>query len=152
MVMLTQTLTKRAGLLLCPASALTLLQLSHKSYHHFLGNGLSDSELDVLLLSYQDGVTETIDKIEYSLDNPMVDSHHDLLVSTMSIPSLPPSPTQRPSKPQSPQVPNTRQKIIWSEDGIQNYHKIVTHHLSHIRECWLDHSSPSSMSTTNNDT
>ena len=111
-----------------------------------MGNGLSDSELDVLLLSDQDGVSEIVDKIECTLDNPMVDSHHDLVVSTMSIPSVTPSPIQRSSNVQAPQVPNTRQKIIWSVDGIQEYHQILAHHLPQIRERWLDPSSPSSMS------
>ena len=55
------------------------------TYHHFMGHGQSDSELDVILFSDLPGFSEGILAIQCNLLHPLVDSHHDLLVSTSSL-------------------------------------------------------------------
>ena len=48
--------------------------------------------------------------------------------------------------PKAPKIPNTRQKVIWSEDGINDYENLISPVLSSLRGSWLDPSSSSSTS------
>ena len=65
---------------------LTRASVNHMTYHHFIGEGKFDSDLDVLLFSSLPGVHEGLDHIHCKLDEPNVDSCHDILVSTASMP------------------------------------------------------------------
>ena len=51
------------------------VQFDHLTYHHFVGNGLSDSKLDRILYSHGN---ETLKTVICKLDNPLVESHHDI--------------------------------------------------------------------------
>ena len=96
---------------------MTRLFINHPTYHHFLGEGKFDSDLDVILYSSEDQVNEELDYIHCKLENAAVDSHHDLIISTASIPG---QHQQAPDTSQNivaPRVPNSRQKIIWLEEG-----------------------------------
>ena len=73
---------------LCSEFHFKIVKFQHPTYHHFLGNGASDSDLDVLLHSDQEGVHEELVKLECKLENDMVDSHHDFLVSSIFIPNI----------------------------------------------------------------
>ena len=129
---------------LCSEFHLKRVKFQHPTYHHFLGNGASDSDLDVLLHSDQEGVHEELVKLECKLENDMVDSHHDLLVSSIAIP-----PDRKPPESNNicaPKVPNNRQKIVWSKDGAIDYNNILSYHLPKIRDRWLLSSSPTCIS------
>ena len=67
---------------LCQQYELQQAQIHHPTYHHFLGNGSSDSYLDKLLYSNSLAVKETLVKIICKLTNPLVESHHDIIVSS----------------------------------------------------------------------
>ena len=43
--------------------SLTRLELGHNAYHHFTGNGSSDSEIDVILFPSRNGINEEIQEI-----------------------------------------------------------------------------------------
>ena len=86
--------------------------ISHTTYHHFKGGGLSDSHLDRLLGTAK---TEEILTIVCKLDNPLVNSHHDLLISAVNIPLIPPSNVpMNGDNITAPRVENKRSKILWS--------------------------------------
>ena len=129
----------------CSDLSLARVQLHHNSYHHFPGHGSSDSELDVLLYSKGEGISEQLLNIVCKHHTPQVESHHDLLLSLCSV-----LPVQTPSKDKSknviaPKLKNTRHRIIWNEDTWSDYKALVSSHLPRIREQWWDTSSEISM-------
>ena len=71
------------------------------------------------------------------LDNPLVTSHHDVLLSSITTPRLrsgaPPA-----CHPPAPRVDNNRAKIMWSESGIQAYQSCIADNLSRLRSNWLN--------------
>ena len=93
---------------------LNRVKLHHNSYHHFLGMGSSDSELDVILFSNEPDINEDLNTIVCKLDDPSVDSHHDLLISTLSVPSVNLEALDKSRNVVAPKLPNTRHKIIWN--------------------------------------
>ena len=132
----------------CSDLNLLRVDLQHNTYHHFLGQGTSDSELDVLLFSNQHDVHEELVAIHCSQLDHLVDSHHDLLLSVTTVPSQPES-VQPPDKSRNlvaPRLLNTRHKILWTEETIHEYESLVSHHLPRIRKEWLNPASETSMS------
>ena len=71
---------------LCSEYNLKRVTIFHNTYHHFIGEGASDSDLDILLVSKQLGVDEGLLQVLCKLDNHMIDSHHDVLVSVATLP------------------------------------------------------------------
>ena len=65
---------------------LAKVKFVHPTYHHFTGAGASDSDLDLLLYGGGDGVNETLVNIQCKFHHPLMFSHHDLIVSSCSIP------------------------------------------------------------------
>ena len=86
---------------------LTEVEFLHNTYHHFVGNGSSDSQLDRILCSV---ANEVLTNIECKLEDLFVDSHHDILCSewrsNFETPEL--SATHTSSVPT---VPNTRHRV-----------------------------------------
>ena len=123
------------------------VHIGHPTYHHFLGGGQFDSDLDVLLFTSVSGAAEEIDQIICKHDSPLIDSSHDLLISSFTLP-----PSQEVMKKQpsltAPRVENKRIKVIWSEEGIAAYKTTVGLSLSTLREATAGvPMTPSSMST-----
>ena len=143
-----KTNTNRSILLrnFCHDINLSRVSISHNTYHHFLGNGASDSDLDVLLFSNQNMVHEELLDLLCCQQHPLVDSHHDLVVSAATIPSRPEASTDRSQNIHAPRVQNTRQKIVWSTEGIAEFEKITSNLLPEIRKRWLTSSSKASTS------
>ena len=137
--------TKRVDIVkkLCDDWSLTHTVIDHPTYHHFLGGGLSDSELDVLLHSVD--VSESLLKIICKLENPLVTSHHDALLSCFNLPCMA-CPSPPPNPPPAPRIENNRVKILWSESGIQAYQSLIAENLSRLRSNWHECSSIASIS------
>ena len=117
------------------------LPIGHKTYHHFIGNGLFDSAIDVILYTKSTSVSEQLEQVYCRHDHPYIRSHHDAIVSTFSLPVKPvmvPPPTF-----QAPEIPNTRRKIFWNQDSFQSYQVLVGDSLSCLRQRWLEPSSKS---------
>ena len=75
----------------CSKHNFVSIDFCHPSHHHFTGNGFSDAQLDVLL--YQPvgkNPPENLYSMVCKLDNPLVESAHDIIISTCKIPAKPP--------------------------------------------------------------
>ena len=85
--------TSRSVLLnhLITQHSLQKLPIKHNTYHHFIGNGLFDSDLDIVLFSNLPGCSESLSDIICKNSNPLIDSHHDIVVSSFSLPPSPPT-------------------------------------------------------------
>ena len=125
---------------LCNDWDLVRMDLGHNSYHHFVGNGTSDSQLDVLLRSKNH--SETLQNIFCKHDDPHVSSHHDALLSTFLLPRLQTSPPV--VNPLAPRIENDRVKVHWTEDGVEDYKNMIEANLTRMRANWLDSSSSAS--------
>ena len=90
---------------------------------------MSDSHLDRILFSNTAEHAEVLKTIECKLVNPLVDSHHDIILSEWSIQN---EATKIPSKDNivAPVVMNNRLKVLWSDSGINHYQSIVISQLS----------------------
>ena len=117
----------------------------HPTYHHFVGGGDFDSNIDVLLHSSEDNVTEVIKEILCVRDHPEYLSHHDVIISTFTLPSAE-KDEESSEIIDAPRINHQRWNISWSEDGIAKYSELVGPQLRRLRESWLDLSSQVSMS------
>ena len=130
---------------MCEEWNLLRLPINHKTYHHFVGNGTSDSELDVIL--HQQKAPEKLIKIFCKLLYPELTSHHDAIFSVFTIPSASTSHHDESENVfVAPKVPNTRIKIHWSDEGIARYQSFLGSSLSRLRDTWLDPDSKNCMS------
>ena len=120
----------------CKDYNLSRLHLGHMTYHHFLGHGEYDSDLDVLLYTNEDNVTEELVHLHCKLEDPSVDSHHDLLVSTAAIPAKHCDLVDKSENVQAPRVETVRQKVVWSEEGIVQFHQLTSQLLPDLRSRW----------------
>ena len=62
------------------------VDLNHPTYHHFIGDGAWDSALDVLLYQNKRGIFEDYTRIICRLTNPLLNSHHDVILSSFHLP------------------------------------------------------------------
>ena len=118
------------------------VHIPHPTYHHFVGNGLFDSNVDVLTHSNLSWVYESILKIFCTVDLPDVSSHHDMIMSNAF---LPPS-TQASTSVNLKVAPRTtfpRYKINWTETGVQAFSELAAAQLCDLRESWEPSSSKS---------
>ena len=67
----------------CSMHSFTRVPLSHTTYHHFVGDGLFDSEIDVLFFRGPERASESLDKIICRLESPLINSQHDLSLSQL---------------------------------------------------------------------
>ena len=139
--------TKRVALLqtLINKFSLNNVPISHKTYHHFTGGGAFDSNVDVLLHSTTVQPPESIVRIICKNDNPLVRSHHDIILSSFTI-----QPQQAGKHLENlvvaPRISVKRVKIQWDPLGIAEYQQLVAPHLQQIRDRWSNPHSLSSMS------
>ena len=127
----------------CKSLGLEFLDLHHHTYHHFTGNGVSDSQLDVILTNYPD--SEKLEAVHCRNENPLIFSHHDLILTRFRLPSLL-RPKIQSKNITAPRVSNDRVKITWSTEGIAAYKQLISAHLPLLRSHWSDTSSSSSFS------
>ena len=119
---------------------LSSIPMYHNTYHHFLGDGLFDSSIDVILCTNHFG-PEKLENVFCKHDNPLIESHHDIIYSSFQLPhSTVPVP---PPRVEAPIVPNKRVKIIWNNESLEEYQNIVENNLTDLRKRWLDPSSKS---------
>ena len=126
--------------------SLTHVDIQHNTYHHFLGDGLYDSDIDVILHTPVAGISECVTGIRCKLIHTDMLSHHDMVMSRCTVP---PSTTRLISNEKlvtAPRLQNNRVKITWSTDGTVQYMNLITPILKSLRETWLHSCSTSSMS------
>ena len=81
-------------------------------------------------------VAETLSGIYCKFKHPLMFSHHDLLVSSCSLPPIPKVTHDTSDNITAPKVPNLRFKTKWSDEGIIEYSNILSSLLQQIRETW----------------
>ena len=123
----------------CNRHKLLLTRISEPTYHHLMGNGKSDSNLDRIMYPSSAASPEFIDRIVCKLHNPLINSHHDLLLSAFSIQSED-LPSASIENVVAPIIENKRQKVIWSDAGIEDFQSLVVPHLKRLQELWLSQS------------
>ena len=69
--------------------------ITHPTYHHFVGGGLFDSNIDIIVHTVADQVYEKVTAIICRNDRPDISSHHDIIMSEFTLPHQPP-PLQQP--------------------------------------------------------
>ena len=126
--------------------SITRLPLNHTTYHHFMGNGLSDSEIDVLMYSGERSISETLLKIHCKLTNPLIDSLHDLLVSSFPSPPSSRQPECGEDLVSAPRMENKRVRVRWEEEGIEAYEVLLGSSLEELRDRWSSKPSLTSFS------
>ena len=112
-------------------NSLVSTDINHKTYHHFVNEGRSDSTIDALLSSeYTSSGSlntsiETLLKILCSKTNHLVDSSHDALISSLQ---LPPKPVETPTlgNIMAPKIVHSKHKIVWTDEGIHEYQNLLS--------------------------
>ena len=126
--------------------------ITHPTYHHFMGEGVSDSRLDKILVSNGHEHTEQVDSITCALINPLVASLHDIIWSSWQ-------PTEEneievSSTFKAPRKVNDRHRVVWSDYGIVKYQQLIIPHLLRLQNLWLASPTKSSLAlllqSTNN--
>ena len=107
------------------------MELNHPTYHQFVGSGANDSHLDKVLYSSPVN-SENLETIICCKENPLVESHHDVILSITRLPSDTYSTNEGITRSIAPKVPNDRHRITWSETGISDYQKLVMPHLNRL--------------------
>ena len=122
------------------------VMIEHPTYHHFLGGGTSDSFLDKIMFSNHLPHPEVLLSIICKLTNPLIDSHHDMILSTWTLPDEETEEEDSPENVTAPSVPNLRQKVLWTDAGIEAFQETVLPHLTRLQETLLPNPSKSSLS------
>ena len=113
----------------CSEHKLSQVSILHETYHHFMGNGASDSHLDKILFSTSLASPETLNTVHCKLNDPLVDSHHDIIITEWKLPNVtPPQPSEENII--APIIKNTRKAVLWDDPGIERYQDLVAPHLS----------------------
>ena len=123
---------------------LKYINIKHRTYHHFVGDGVFDSNIDVVLHSTESKTTEQISEIICGKVNPLIESHHDLIVSTFALPRIIPEATKAPPSP--PIIANTRVRTMWSDENIEPYKDLINDNLEKLRDRWMNPESRTSVS------
>ena len=87
------------------------IPLKHPSSHHLVGSSEANSFLDVLLVQRKSFVAEILLEQACKHDSPLLQSHHDLLISQVSLPHLFDLTCPQTDSPIAPRVSNSRVKI-----------------------------------------
>ena len=124
---------------------LVLTKIDHKCYHHFLGGGAFDSNIDIIAHSSESPHSESVSAIFCGQENPEIESHHDPILSNILLPFTEPQEVQN-DLPDAPRIHQTRHRIIWSEEGVTEYQEQVAIKLSKVRQKWLNPLSKTSLS------
>ena len=123
---------------------LRCVQIDHKTYHHFLGNGLFDSNIDVIMHVDDKDITEEVLNIYCKKDFPDIGSHHDIIASSFTLPRISTESTI-PSF-ETPIIQNKRTRIVWSTEAIPVYQSLLGTSLSDLRDRWCVPDSRTSVS------
>ena len=121
------------------------LHIGHATYHHFVGDGASDSRLDRILYSCGPNTPEKLENIICKLEEPLVTSLHDVIISHWE-PLAEEKEVSLTSNLVAPRVPNERHKTIWSEEGVELYQHLLSSHLQRLQDMWLNAPTKTSLS------
>ena len=87
-------------------------------------------------------------------ENPLVESHHDIIISKWAVPNCDDNGQKNNDNIAAPITENNRRKVLWTEQGISAYESLVAPQLIRIQEVWASSCSETSMAllleSTNN--
>ena len=107
-----------------------------------MNHGLSDSSIDVLLQPANgDSLAEALVKVLCSKVNPLIDSNHDALISTLLLPHQADYEKPQNFSP-APKIVHTKHKIVWSEEGIEGYQNLLNKTLPDLQQGYCDVDTP----------
>jgi hypothetical protein len=92
------------------------------------------------------GVLVAVVNIVCELQHPIMFSHHDLVISTCSIPTQQHQASDNEQNISAPCAKNIRFRTMWTEEGMAEYKKQLITLLLEIRQTWG--SSPSTSNIT----
>ena len=125
--------------------SLNLADIKHPTYHHFVGEGKFDSNIDVILYSDCDHVSETISQVICKFDKPEITSHHDIILTRFTLPAGD-LPTTSEDLVSAPRTTHPRSKVLWNEDGATMFRELVSSQLQQLRQSWLESNSKAATS------
>ena len=117
----------------CSKHSFVSVQFDHPSHHHFTGDGLYDAQLDVLL-HQADAPPEQLSDIVCKLTHPLVDSAHDIILSSCHLKALAETSNDASENIKAIKITNDRIKIKWDEMKGPLYQELVSDQLQRIRE------------------
>ena len=134
----------RMGLLkfFCSSNDLLFVNINHPTYHHFVGDGRFDSQLDKVFFTSNSPNHEQLAEIHCKLVHPLVDSHHDVLLTKLLIDNRVTQP-EHLENISAPKSENNRVKIFWDRSGVDCYRDTIIPLLYLIQETWLSRPNPS---------
>ena len=121
--------------------------INHTTYHHFTNNGLSDSTIDILLFSpltsggTKANTVEVLDKLLCGKSHHCIDSSHDALVSSVLIPQRSVTDITK-NNIVAPKIKHTKHKILWTDEGILQYQKLVSQSLLTLQSDYCEVNEP----------
>ena len=130
----------------CAEMDLKQVFIDHKTYHHFVGNGLFNSNIDVILHSSSVKFSESVTKIFCQDEYPELCSHHDPILSEVAIPTKAEDDTMDDNFCKAPTIKNLRHRITWTDDMAPEYQARIAPVLSKIRGDWSIPNSVSALS------
>ena len=98
--------------------SLSSVHLNHKTYHHFVGQGAFDSNVDILLFSKRLPEHETLSSIMCKLENPLILSHHDIILSRCYLPHIPDMSCMEDDLLTAPKIALQRNRACLSASGL----------------------------------
>ena len=116
---------------------LSSAMINHRTYHHFVGDGLYDSNIDMILYPASLRNKETVTEIYCQKLFPEMNSHHDILLSSCSLPFCHDVSKNDINLITAPRVEMPLRKIIWSANGVEKYQDYVAPKLKPLRDRWL---------------
>ena len=126
---------------------LTTVPINHRTYHHFTGDGLFDSNIDIILHSGTLKAPEQVTEILCQKLHPQMCSHHDAILSSFTIPYSYDIPSaSNETCISAPKLDLQLRKVLWSPEGILKYENEVKFVLKGLRDRWLQPDSLYSMS------
>ena len=120
------------------------IEISHNTYHHFIGYGMFDSNIDVILQSKEMGIEEKVITIFCKSEYPEILSHHDPILSIFKLPQI--NTSDQPTTPEVPTIENQRMRILWSDDNLSHYQGLLGDNLKSLRDRWMNTRSQTSVS------
>ena len=119
-------------------NSLQSIPINHTTYHHFMNGGSSDSCIDVILSSTVDASgdpntqVETLLSIVCSKSCDLINSSHDLLITSLDLTSKPVNPPTLNTLV-APRVSDKKHKIVWSEEGVTKYQELLQNTLPSLQ-------------------
>ena len=80
-------------------------------------------------------MNETVDQIICQIKHPEIGSHHDLIISSLTLSELPP-PAICSDLPKAPRASYDTVRVNWTQDCTETFNFLVSKSLQDLRRMW----------------